>query len=287
MEDYTRYLFPYLPADRLRTLSCGHIIPDSHLCAWPISTGPTGVALDFTFEKRQQPATVAELGRCVLALSTAIPDGLVVFFPSYAYLEHVATAWQAPAHPHGSSSRSSNLWEQIAARKAIFREAKQSSVDEVLRDYALAIDRGAGRGALLLAVVGGRLFEGINFADRLGRGVAVVGLPFPNARSAEWKARLEYVERQQGGGGGRGAAAAREFYENACMRAVNQSVGRAIRHKGDYASIVLLDRRYETPRIRGKLPAWIRQAVDKNAGGTPFGEAINDMTAFFASKRCY
>ena len=42
------------------------------------------------------------------------------------------------------------------------------------------------------------------------------------------------------------------------MKAVNQSVGRAIRHAGDYAAIVLLDGRYAGPRVLGKLPGWIR-----------------------------
>ena len=33
-------------------------------------------------------------------------------------------------------------------------------------------------------------------------------------------------------------------YENLCMKAVNQSVGRAIRHKEDYAAILFLDHRF-------------------------------------------
>ena len=290
MDDYTRYLFPYLPPERIRTLSCGHIVLESHLCAWPVGNGPTGTALDFTFEKRQHPATVAELGRCVRDLAKTIPDGLVVFFPSYAYLEHVVTAWRAGASGSGRSGLATDsAWDQILVHKNIFRESKTSSTDDVLRAYAAAIEASAARstgpqGALLLAVIGGRLSEGINFADRLGRGVAVVGLPFPNARSAEWKARLAHVERQQGGGAA-GAAAAREYYENACMRAVNQSIGRAIRHKGDYASIVLLDRRYGTARIKEKLPGWIRAAVERNAGSERFGAALEDMRRFFAEKR--
>ena len=60
------------------------------------------------------------------------------------------------------------------------------------------------------------------------------------------------------------------------MRAVNQSIGRAIRHKGvlhlfrcrhaqtitgDYAAIVLLDERFASARIQRKLPSWIQSEV--------------------------
>ena len=44
--------------------------------------------------------------------------------------------------------------------------------------------------------------------------------------------------------------AGREYYSSICMRAVNQSIGRSIRHAGDYASILLVDERYQDEQVK-------------------------------------
>ena len=167
----------------------------------------------------------------------------------------------------------------------------------MLQDYSKAID--GSKGGLLLSVIGGKMSEGINFSDKLGRGIIVVGLPFPNIHSVEWEAKLEYVEKaaferqeaatrdatSEGALRARAKAAGREFYENACMRAVNQSIGRAIRHQNDYAVILLLDRRFEDERVRSKLPGWIQKGLTEEAGRKPFTEAMGSISAFFRSKK--
>ena len=43
------------------------------------------------------------------------------------------------------------------------------------------------------------------------------------------------------------------------MKAVNQTIGRAIRHKNDWANILLVDNRFN--KMKGKLPKWMRSRV--------------------------
>lgn len=69
-------------------------------------------------------------------------------------------------------------------------------------------------GALLFAVVGAKLSEGLNFSDGLARAVAIVGLPFANLGSAELQARMKYVREHNTSSGSSGIDAGKELYEN-------------------------------------------------------------------------
>ena len=125
-----------------------------------------------------------------------------------------------------------------------------------------------------MCVVSGKLSEGINFSDRLGRAVMMVGLPFANLASVELKEKLEYMKAR--------GSVGNEFYENMCMRAVNQSIGRAIRHREDYATIILFDVRFGYARIKSKLPKWIRDAGVQVY--EDFKEVVEVTSDFFKKK---
>lgn len=290
-EDYKTHLFPYLPPQSITTLSCGHVIPPSNLCVWTLAsmkpnTTNTDDLFEFSFQKRSDKGMIKRLGQALLNICSVVPDGVVAFFPSYGYLDEVVAAWQAPDPSDGAKT----IWDRLQTRKALFRETKggSGSSDQVLDEYTNAIlgsnDPPRG-GALLLSVVGGKMSEGINFSDRLGRCVVVVGLPYPNIASPEWKARLEYVEAATATAGGNKQAAARDFYENACMRAVNQSIGRAVRHREDYAAVVLCDRRFAAERIRAKLPGWIRDGMAAGCEGRGVQGLMGALHVFFRGKK--
>jgi len=132
-------------------------------------------------------------------------------------------------------------------------------------------------GAMLFCVIGGKMSEGINFSDDLARAVVVVGLPYPNPTDPELRERMAYLDKR-GAGGARGA----EYYENLCMRAVNQSIGRSIRHAKDHAAILLLDGRYSQARIKSKLPGWIGDHVTDCAS---WGRVVASTAEFFRSTK--
>ena len=90
-------------------------------------------------------------------------------------------------------------------------------------------------------------------------------------------ARMEYVARCNADD----PSAARRYYEDLCLKAVNQSIGRAIRHKNDYAALLLVDQRYATERIASKLPGWIRERT-RNA--ETFGVVQQQLGAFFRAR---
>jgi hypothetical protein len=107
----------------------------------------------------------------------------------------------------------------------------QQSVSDVFVDphhivFLTSTQQGSGNsnGALLMAVVGAKLSEGLNFTDNLARAVVMVGLPYPNASSPEMKERLKYVSNLSKQKGEK-EDAGKELYENLCMNAVNQSIG--------------------------------------------------------------
>ena len=171
---------------------------------------------------------------------------------------------------------------QLEKTKSVFFDSRAVSAEDTFRSYSEAV-RTKRQGALLLSVIGGKLSEGINFSDDLGRCVVVVGLPYPNLETPEWKAKMQYLDQRASERGEPKGKASREHAENVCMRSVNQAIGRAIRHKNDWASILLFDARYAEDRIQGKLPGWIKTSCATSASPA-LSDVVSDLGDFFERK---
>lgn len=180
---------------------------------------------------------------------TVVPEGIVVFFSSFDYEGKVYEAWE-----------SSGILERITKRKRIFREPRNSTdVESVLKEYKETVyampsinsegNSASYNGAILLAVVGGKISEGINLSDGMGRCIVMVGLPYPSPSDIELLERIKHIEGFrnpnsietprssasnnvysgdiQGGFDILRSCSYRgkDYYENLCMKAVNQSIG--------------------------------------------------------------
>lgn len=235
--------------DRLVEFSCGHVVPDHHkrlLVASELGGAP------FRFTQRTRADVQAALGAWIARLLGHVPGGTVVFFPSYASLAELLEAW-----------RGDGTWGAMLRAAPVVAE-QQAPQESAFEAYSRHLQR--GRCAALFAVVGGRLSEGINFSDRLARCVVVVGVPLANAESQEVQLRMQR------------SPSPAQYLERAAMRAVNQSIGRALRHARDYAVVILADQRYSPGGpLFGMLPTWMRASYAPAGQGQPVFAAVDDF----------
>uniref|UniRef100_A0A182PGV9 DNA 5'-3' helicase n=1 Tax=Anopheles epiroticus TaxID=199890 RepID=A0A182PGV9_9DIPT len=266
-EELTEQVFRHC-RKRVTIKSYPHVVPKDAVLPIALGRGPTGKELLFNFSNKQNVQMVLEeLQSTLLNIAQVVPNGVVVFFSSYDFLDLFYRKLEE------SGNRAA-----LEQRKKVFREPKTSGeVEKVLTEYGRAAR--ASTGAILFSVVGGKLSEGLNFSDELGRCVVVVGLPYPNRTSPELIVRMRYLDRSLTTGGSGMCSAGNEYYENLCMKAVNQCIGRAVRHIRDYAAVLLLDTRYCTgERIRRKLPVWISERMEC---AERYGQAHGKLVKFF------
>ncbi|VDN09707.1 unnamed protein product [Dibothriocephalus latus] len=177
-----------------------------------------------------------------------------------------------------------------------------------MQAYAAAVRSKSG--ACIVAVIGGKLSEGINFNDDLARAVVIIGLPYPNVNSVALREKINFLNRNFSNPSAK-ALKSQEMSVNAsrsaeessrltpgqllcetiCMRSVNQAIGRSVRHAKDYAAIFLLDRRFSrkqvhmsppriSTRVLNGLPTWAQPAIVQPPP-TDLSALLNQLKEFF------
>ena len=68
-----------------------------------------------------------------------------------------------------------------------------------------------------------------------------------------------------------------DWYNLEAFRALNQAIGRVIRHKNDFGAVILLDKRFAYEGNASKLPRWLSKAtVEPN-----FRKGMANLARFF------
>ncbi|EQL03450.1 DNA repair helicase RAD3 [Ophiocordyceps sinensis CO18] len=205
-----------------------------------VTRGSDQASISTSFQVRNEPSVVRNYGTLLIEFAKITPDGLVVFFPSYLYMESIISMWQGMG-----------ILDEVWKYKLILVETPDAQETSLaLETYRTACCN--GRGAILLCVARGKVSEGIDFDHQYGRTVLCIGVPFQYTESRILKARLEFLRETY-------RIKENDFLSFDAMRHAAQCLGRVLRGKDDYGIMVLADRRFQ--KKRAQLPKWINQGL--------------------------
>lgn len=205
-----------------------------------VTRGSDQSAISSGFQIRNDASVIRNYGNLLIEFSKITPDGVVVFFPSYLYMESIISKWQTIG-----------VLDEVWQYKLILVETPDAQETSLaLETYRTACSN--GRGAVLLCVARGKVSEGIDFDHHYGRTVLCLGVPFQYTESRILKARLEFLRDEY-------RIKDSDFLSFDAMRHAAQCLGRVLRGKDDYGIMVLADRRFL--KKRNQLPKWIAQSM--------------------------
>uniref|UniRef100_A0A3Q3L5G2 DNA 5'-3' helicase n=1 Tax=Mastacembelus armatus TaxID=205130 RepID=A0A3Q3L5G2_9TELE len=246
-------------------LEANHVINKSQVWVGTVGAGPQGRKLCATFQHAETYAFQDEVGALLLHVCQVVAKGVLCFLPSYKMLEKLQDRWTK-----------TGLWEKLEEQKTVITEPRggvKGDFDELLQVYYSAIKND---GALLMAVCRGKVSEGLDFTDDNARAVVTIGIPFPNIKDLQVELKMRYNDQHCKA---RGLLPGRCWYEIQAYRALNQALGRCIRHRNDWGALILVDDRYRNnpnKYITG-LSKWVRQLVQHH---NTFSNAMQSLVAF-------
>lgn len=237
-----------------------------------VAQGPRGVTFDATFQGSAKFSFQDSLGDALIDYCKIIPGGVLVFFPSYRMMDQLCKRWQT-----------SGAWQRLQQQKQrilVEPNKRGQEFDAAVAAYLEAANCENG-GAVMMGVCRGKFSEGIDFRDNTSRAVILIGIPFPYkgdvvvSRKKLWNDRIRMVMKRKD------LQSGMEWYETQAFRALNQALGRAVRHRYDYGAILLVDSRFRARRMMNLLPAWTRQGVQ--GGNANHASAVQGLEKFFCN----
>lgn len=251
-----------------------------------VGTGPSGKSLNSSFNQRDSKDYQQELGLAIVNFCRVIPDGVLVFFPSYQVMDSCLGYWQV-CRPGGSTvgaiPGTQTIFQMIQAIKIPIIEPKsKGELTVAMERYERVLeDAKEARGAIFFAVCRGKVSEGLDFADAKGRAVIITGIPYPPFKDPKIILKKQYLQDSQKAAPQSDFLSGHEWYNQQASRAVNQALGRVIRHRKDFGAILLCDERFGNAGTLGQLSKWLRGRVATSAS---FGEVQGGLARFFKDK---
>ena len=170
--------------------------------------------------------------------------GILAFFPSYNYLNKCEMIW-----------KDSGIFNKIQQHKKLYID---SSKDKTL---IKEIKKNGNKNYIFFSVFRGSSSEGIDFSDDCARMVICIGIPFANLIDKRIRLKIDYMNNKKNNNNKINSIGGNEWYLIDAMTAVNQSLGRVIRHINDYGVMICIDERYIN--YIKYFSFWIRENYEK------------------------
>ncbi|KAJ1976120.1 hypothetical protein H4R34_004093 [Dimargaris verticillata] len=255
------------------TLEANHVIQPNQIWVGAIPVGPANQLLKGVHATANTLEYQDDIGRAILRICQETPQGVLCFMPSYGLIEKMISRWTV-----------TDLYTQLKEVKDVFQEPQQASqakFEQDLKQYHTKIRenmaiRGPRNGAILFAVYRGKVSEGIDFSDEACRAVINIGIPFPHLMDVQVKLKQQYND-QAAKHGAFPRLTGKEWYTTQAYRAVNQALGRCIRHRNDWGAVIFLECRLTYRQNAQQLSRWVRG----NLRSYPdFDDAMNHLQQF-------
>lgn len=219
---------------RPKPLEANHVIDlGKQLFSCAIGSFPDGSPLTVSYSKYKDPMFFPRFGHALATVVESVPSGgVLVFFPSYSFLNKCVKCWNPRVDQLSSGQATSpQIWTRFmnSKGKVIVEATGSQEKFEAARDAYTAQIKETKK-CLLLAVYRGKMSEGISFNDDNARAVICVGLPFPSSFDRAIKAKKSYNEEQRKIRKNTHLLPGNEWYSQQAYRAVAQALGRCIRH---------------------------------------------------------
>ncbi|KAI9104794.1 helicase C-terminal domain-containing protein [Phlyctochytrium arcticum] len=256
-----------------------HVIESHQAFVGVIPNGPGGVKLSSSYENRDSPDYLNDMGNAVVNFCRIVPDGFLVFFPSYGVMTKCVDAWKRMGK-NGSKSTFDRIRQY---KEPILEPRNKQEFAEAMEEFYRKLKDPSIGGAVFFAVCRGKASEGLDFSDTKGRAVMICGIPYPAAMDPKVKLKKLYLDEKHAEASRKGdknvqTLSGRDWYTQQAARAVNQALGRVIRHRKDFGAILLCDARFGQPNNVKQLPVWVRKYVRVY---NSFGEAQGSLVRFF------
>lgn len=178
MQDHAPHAFHFLTKSKIPVTDCSKQFRFVRKLIYPmiVSKGVDQISLSNKFVDRDNQGNIRNYGNLLIELSQTVPDGLLVYFSTYAQMKNVLIQWTEM-----------KILQKILENKLVFCETvvDQDTSDVQMAEYETMITIqnykkacNSGRGGIFFCTAFGDVARSVKLDGHFCRCVVLFGVPY-------------------------------------------------------------------------------------------------------------